>query len=126
MATTIGQRLVTQKRASHWVAAIAAGAAALILAGGLGLAVFISQAPAAAPPGSESRAVSQVQHATGRGFQAGLGSYTTSLVAGSSQATGYAAGKGGTMEYAGLELPAAAAPAVSQPRGGILESADVR
>ncbi|HEX6128161.1 MAG TPA: hypothetical protein VF071_03970 [Candidatus Limnocylindria bacterium] len=126
MATTIGQRLVTQKRASHWVAAIAAGAAALILAGGLGLAVFISQAPAGTLPGPEPRPVSQVQHAAGRGFQVDLGSYTTSLVAGTSQANGYAAGKGGAMEYAGLELPAAAAPAVSQPRGGVLESADVR
>lgn len=125
MATTIGQRLVTQKRASHRAAALAAVAAAVVLAGGLGLAVFISQAPTATTPGPGPRAVSQV-HATGRGFQADLGSYTTSLVAGSSQATGYAAGKGGAMEYAGLELPAAAAPAVSQPRGGILESADVR
>jgi hypothetical protein len=125
MATTIGQRVVTQQRANQWVAAIAAGAAALVLAGAAGLAVFISQAPVA-NSGGEARAISQVQHAAGRGFQADLGSYTISMVARTSQATGYAAGKGGLMENPGLERPAAEAPAASQPRGGILESADVR
>ena len=123
MATTLGQRIAQQT--SHRAAAMATAATAVVLACGLGLAIFISQAPAGTTPGPESWAVSQV-HATGRGFQADLGSYTTSLVAAASQASGYAAGNGGLMEYAGLELPAAAAPAVSQPRGGVLESADVR
>lgn len=121
MATTIDQRLAQQT--SHRAAALAAFAAAVVLACGLGLAVFIGQAPATTP--GPERYVTQV-HATGRGFLAGLGSYTDSMVAAASQASGYAAGNGGLMEYAGLELPAAAAPAVSQPRGGILESADVR
>jgi len=124
MATTIGQRVVTQDRANHLVAAIAAGAAALVLAGAVGLAVFISQAPV--PPGGEDRAVSQVQHAAGRGLVAGLGSYATSWLTSRSQATGYASGRGGLMENPGLELPAAEARAASQQRGGILESADVR
>lgn len=123
MATTIGQRLAQQT--SHRAAALATAATAVVLACGLGLAIFIGQAPAITP-GPEPWVLSQVNHAAGRGFQADLGSYTTSMVAGASQATGYAAGKGGAMEYAGLELPAAAAPAASQPRGGFRESADVR
>ena len=46
MATTIGQRLAQQT--SHRAAALAAAAAAVVLACGLGLAVFISQAPVTA------------------------------------------------------------------------------
>ena len=122
MATTIGQRLAQQT--SHRAAALAAAATAVVLACGLGLAIFISQA-SVTTPGAEARAVSQV-HAVGRGFVAGLGSYATSWLTSRSWATGYASGRGGVMEYASLELPAAAAPAVSQSRGGVLESADVR
>jgi len=124
MATTIGQRLPRQERASHLVVAFAAGAAAaLVLACGVGVAVFISQAPATTP-GAETRSVGQV-HATGRGLQPGLGSYTTSMVGATSQAAGYASGRGGAMEYAGLELPVRAS-AFSRQRGGILETAEVR
>ena len=121
MATTIGQRLAQQT--SHRAAALAAAAAAVVLACGLGLTIFISQAWVTTS-GVEARYVTQV-HATGRGFQADLGSYTTSMVAATSQASGYAAGKGGLMEYADLELTAAERT-FSQSRGGVLESADVR
>ncbi len=122
MATTIGRRLTQQT--SHRAPALATAATAVVLACAVGLAIFISQAPATSP-GPGARAVSQV-HATGRGFQPGTGSYTTSLLTRTSQASGYAAGRGGLMEHADLELPAAAVPVVSQPRGGVLESARVR
>ncbi|HSM38806.1 MAG TPA: hypothetical protein VK838_05680, partial [Candidatus Limnocylindrales bacterium] len=94
-----------------------------ILACGAGLAVFISQAPASAPAASAPY-FSQV-HATGRGLQPGLVSYTTSAVPATSQAGGYASGRGGAMETAGLELPVAERVS-SQPRGGLLEAADVQ
>jgi hypothetical protein len=124
MATTTGQRLAGQQQASHRVAALATAVAAAVLAGAAGLAVLVSQTTFG-PPAEPDRYVTQV-HAAGRGFVAGLGSYATSWLTSRSRATGYASGRGGLMEYASLELPAAAAPAVSRPRGGVLESADVR
>jgi hypothetical protein len=122
MAATTGQRLIQQT--SHPAAALAAAATAVVLACAVGLAVFISQAPARTS-GGEAQSISQV-HATGRGLLAGTGSYATSTVVAASQASGYATGKGGLMENPGLDLAVAVAPALSWQRGGMSETADVR
>ena len=122
MATTTSQR-VTQPQVSRRAAAATAAGAALILACAAGLAVLASPRSVGAP--APRTPVAELTHAAGRGFLPGLGGYTVSAAARSSRATGYASGKGGPMEGPGLEMTAVE-PATSQPRGGLLEAADVR
>lgn len=122
MATTTSQRL-SQPQISRRAAAATAAGAALVLACAAGLAVLTSPASVGAP--AQRIPIAELTHAAGRGFLPGLGSYTVSTVAYRSQASGYASGKGGLMEGAGLEMTAAE-PATSQPRGGTIEAADVR
>jgi len=103
---------------------MAAAVTAVVLAGAAGLAVFATQAQPGAPE-LPARHVTQV-HAFGRGLLAGTGSYTQSAVASTSQAAGFASGRGGAMEYAGLELSTAKAPDLSRQRGGTPETVEVR
>lgn len=124
MASMIGHRVLRRQEISRRpTAAVGVLLAAALVVSATTIAIVANRAPGEVS--SVKTEVMSFDHAQGRGLLPGVGSYADSATAASSDDVGFATGRGGLMESAGLELGPSLL-GLSQPRGGIPEMADIQ